>query len=156
MGENLRNVELSRKIFARICRIVKIHHVIFIFIAFFRCPMQLEDIIPIADGRKKLFTTKLINTLSNKRYSNFCIDLLTSSINSSKKRKMKRITFFFFTKHVKRPSGANVVGAMFGEGRAQVQNIFQTQSFVFLRREYSIYGVTKWTALKRIQTIRNN
>lgn len=96
MGENLRNVELSRKIFARICRIVKIHHVILMFIAFLRCPMQLEDIIPIADGRKKLFTTKLINTLSNKRYSNFCIDLLTSSINSSKKRKMKRITFFFY------------------------------------------------------------
>lgn len=64
---------------------------------------------------------------------------------------MKRITLF---KHVKRPSGANIVGAIFGEDRAQVQNILQAQSFVFLRREYSIYRVTKWTALKRIQTIR--
>lgn len=59
MGENLRNVELSRKIFARICRIVKIDHVILMFIAFLRCPMQLEDIIPIVDGKKKIIHNEI-------------------------------------------------------------------------------------------------
>lgn len=49
--------------------------------------------------------------------SNFCIDLSISSINSSKKKKIEMNNI---TKHVKRPSGANIVGAIFREGRAQV------------------------------------
>lgn len=47
-------------------------------------------------GWKKKIIHNEIDKYTFEQTSNFCIDLLTSSINSSKKRKMKRITFFFY------------------------------------------------------------